>query len=172
LRISKGEQVFQIFQTLGALFGVLSAAFVVWDRLVSQFPTAIMIGAPLGGFGQRASYLRITNRSDRPILLWFDTTDDASQFRIAIDHSARSIISSVMRGTTIFTLDPKEERDFPVINSPNFVETHIDSQIEARLRWRFAQPILWRAERRLVVSITKRDYLALIDGTTYQHVDD
>ena len=162
----------QFFQTLGAVFGVLSAAFVVWDRLVSQFPTAIMIGAPLDGFGRRSSYLRIANRSERPILLWFDTTDDASQFRIAIDHSPRSIISSVIRGTTVFTLYPKEVRDFPVIRSPNFAETHIDGQIEARLRWRFAQPILWRAERRLVVSITKRDYLALVEGTTYQHDDE
>lgn len=154
------------FQTVGAALGFLATFITIWAYFTKERPTATVVGAALGGFGQRSSYLRVRNRSDRPILLHLEGGRHTTEMTVWPDHDTKSAIYAVMPGTkTTITVEPQSELLLPLVPPSSYDEVDDDSEMVARVHRSYAQPLLWRPQRPLRVSIQKRSYRAVVAGT-------
>lgn len=147
----------------GSIIGIITGAFVLWERIFRYEPSAYLIAKPMipGGV-HKAVYARIINRSDRPIVLSWPNGRTDSVMRIAIDHSARAIVGSVFEGTESVVLDGQEEKNFPVMLPPNWQDLEQGATIEIVITWRFVQPLLWKRDRYFTIRVDKRSYQLLV----------
>ena len=67
-------------------------------------------------------------------------------------------------GPTVIALGPEQEVFLPLLSINNYGDIDPDNILTTALRWRFAQPIIWNADRTLRVTIRKRDYDDMIDN--------
>jgi hypothetical protein len=154
----------EILKTVGSLSGISAAAFLVWDRYTKHFPVAIIVPRPLiPGSQQIVHRLYIKNVSDRPILVNWEH-GDANQLRIAKDESLDGIFNSQLRGQTVISLDAGAEALLPILKPGNYDQIDPDNSLQVDLRWRFAQPLIWKPDRRASVWIKKRDFDSMVDG--------
>ncbi|WP_159011357.1 hypothetical protein [Bradyrhizobium sp. S69] len=143
--------------------GVFAATFLIWDRYVKHRPMAIIVARPLmDGSVQIVPFLFFKNASDRPILVSWD--NDRTKLRVGKDQSAHAILRSLGDEQTVVSLGPEAEAYLPVFkpNTYDLIDPH--NRMELELKWRFAQPRFWIAERRLRISLRKRDLEEMIDG--------
>ena len=154
-----------IFQTVGAGLGFLSTAITIWAYATKERPTAIIVGEPVKGWGRRNSYLRVKNRSDRPILLHLEGGKYRDEFTVWPDHDTESAAHGMRPGaTTTIAVDPQSELELPLIRPTLFDDIPNENEIVASVRWSYAQPLLFRPSRPLRISISKRAYTAVVDG--------
>jgi hypothetical protein len=157
------EFLVDLVRTVGSLSGVFAAAFLIWDRYVKHVPVAIIVARPLvDGSQQIVPFLFLKNASDRPILVSWD--NDRSKLRVAKSQSSRAILRSLGDNQTVISLGPEAETYLPVFTPNTYDEIDPDNVMELQLRWRFAQPRIWVAERQLRISVRKRDLEEMIDG--------
>lgn len=154
--------LFDLAKTLGYLPGVFAAAFLIWDRYAKHRPIAIIVTRPLmGGSQQIVPFLLLRNASDRPILVsWHN---DRTKLLIAKDQTAEGIFG-YLKDRTVISLGAESEAYLPVMRPGNYDEIDPDNVMELQLRWRFAQPRIWVADRRLRISLLKRDFKEMING--------
>jgi hypothetical protein len=156
--------IFDFAKTVGSISGIFAAAFLIWDRFSKHFPVAIMLARPLiDGSREIVPFLLIKNVSDRPILISWDNGDRAN-LRVAKDQSIDGIVHSLSDGQTVVSLGPEAEAYLPVLKPGNYVEIDPDNVLELHLKWKFAQPRVWMADRQLTVSLRKRDFDNMIEG--------
>ncbi|MBY3059437.1 hypothetical protein HF263_25705 [Rhizobium leguminosarum] len=128
------------FTIPGSIIGVVTGAFVIWERFFRYQPTAFIISKPLiPGGAQKGCYLRVVNRSERPI------------------------VKSLLHGEKAVVLDGGQEVAFPVLTPPNWRSLDPDQTMETTVRWRFVQPVIWKRDRSFLVRISRRSYLHLLD---------
>ncbi|NZD59533.1 hypothetical protein HX900_00125 [Rhizobium sp. WYCCWR 11290] len=152
------------FTIPGSIVGFVTGGFVIWERFLRYQPTAFIIAKPLiPGGAQKGCYLRVVNRSERPILMSWPTGTRDNALRIATDHSTRSIVKSLLHGEKAVVLDGGQEAAFPVLTPPNWRSLDPDQTMETTVRWRFVQPVIWKRDRSFLVRISKRSYLHLLD---------
>lgn len=152
------------FTIPGSIVGFVTGGFVIWERFFRYQPSAFVVAKPLiPGGAQKACYLRVVNRSERPILFSWPTGMEDNALRIASDHSTRSIVKSLLHGEKAVALDGGEEAIFPILKPGNWHALDLDQTMETLVRWRFAQPMIWKRDRTFRVSISKRSYLLLLD---------
>ncbi|EJB07522.1 hypothetical protein Rleg9DRAFT_6536 [Rhizobium leguminosarum bv. trifolii WSM597] len=152
------------FTIPGSVIGVVTGAFVIWERFFRYQPMAFIIAKPLiPGGAQKACYLRVINRSERPIFVSWPTGIEDNALRIAADHSSRAIVKSLLHGEKAVVLDGGEDATFPVLKPRNWEALEPDQTIETIVRWRFAQPMTWKRDRTFLIRISKRSYLLLTD---------
>jgi hypothetical protein len=157
------EFLTDLVKTVGSISGVFAAAFLIWDRYVKHVPVAIIVARPLiDGSQQIVPFLFLKNASDRPILVSWD--NDRTKLRVGKDQSSRAILRSLGEDQTVVSLGPEAEAYLPVFKPNTYEEIDPDNVMELQLRWRFAQPRIWVAERRLRISLCKRDFEEMIDG--------
>lgn len=150
-------------KTLGYLPGVFAAVFLISDRYVKHRPIAIIVPRPLMPGSQRIEpFLFLKNASDRPILVSWD--NDRTKLLVAKDQTPQGIFSYLSEGQTVISLGAEVEVILPVLRPSTYNEIDSDNRMELELRWRFAQPRFWVADRRLRISIRKRDLEDMIDG--------
>lgn len=148
----------------GSIIAIITGAFVVWERLYRYRPLAYLIAEPLiTGGAQKAAYVRIINRSDRPILLTWPTGTENNMMGIAVDHSTKAIVHSIVAGTKSLVLHGNEDHDFPVMLPPNWQDIDPTGTIEIAVTWRFIQPQLWKRDRYMTIGVDKRSYQLLVD---------
>jgi hypothetical protein len=153
-----------ILKTVGSVSGIFAAAFLLWDRYVKHFPSAIIVPRPLVEGGQHiVLFLLVKNVSDRPILMSWDGRD-SSRLRIAKDQSVRGILQVMLRDRTVLSLDSEEAACLPLIKPGNYDEIDPENYLEIEINWKFAQPRIWKVDRRLRGSARKRDLDDLVDG--------
>lgn len=152
-------------QGFGALVGLATGAYILRDRWFKHYPIAIIISKPIFEPGGDAfSKLRLTNPSDRPMLVSWEMGMRNGLFSIAKDDALKNIIISALPGTATIVLDAGETRELELMRPDNIGDIDDDNRIECELMWWFAQPILWQRSRRLRVGMRKRDYLLLAPG--------
>ncbi len=151
---------------VGAVIGILTGAFVLWDRMFRFSPTAVVVTKPLieGGMNM-GIYLRLKNPSERPVLITWENGEPGC-FRIADDHSTKEIVHAAIGGRRTIAVDPGTERNLGLLQPGDYSEINLDNRIEARIWWRFAQPQVWQRDRRIPVSIPKRS-LAIMSSEDY-----
>lgn len=156
------DAVWDFVRGLGAIVGLATGLFVVWDRFFRFAPSAIVIVRPLipGGI-PKAAYLRVTNRADRPILVSWQNGRRNGEFGIAADHSSRAIIVSILEGCRTIAIDPSEATELVLFDPPDIDEIDPENTIECELSWRYAQPKIWKRDRRISVRIPKRSLMQL-----------
>ena len=154
-----------VFQTAGAAAGFITAGIAIWTYLTKDRPTAVVVGAPLGGFGRRDSYLKVRNRSDRPILLIIQGGRPRTELVVWPDHETKSALYGIMSGTkTTITVEPQSEALLPLIRPSMFDDISDDSEMVATVDWAYAQPPFWRSHRPLKVTISKWAFNAVVAG--------
>jgi hypothetical protein len=156
--------LFEIAKTVGSMSGLFASAVLVWDRYTKHFPIAILVARPLShGSSQIVPFLLVKNVSDRPILIAWDA-GDSSRLRLAKDQSARAIMRGIIDDETVISLGPESETLLVVFKPSRYEEIDAENSLEIDLRWKFAQPRIWKAERRIKVWIRKRDLDGMLEG--------
>ncbi|NRP19275.1 hypothetical protein LPJGGPFB_02530 [Ensifer adhaerens] len=149
---------------IGSIVGLITGAFVIWERFLRYTPSAFLIAQPyIPGGAQKGAYLRIINRSERPIIVRWPTGMKDHTLSIARDHSTRSIIRTILEGDLATAIDGSSEHLFPVHTPNNFPEIPNDGTMSIEVSWRFAQPLIYKHDRTLKVSISKEAYRVLLD---------
>jgi hypothetical protein len=64
----------------------------------------------------------------------------------------------------VISLGAEAEVFLLVLKPSTYNEIDSDNRMELELRWRFAQPRFWVADRRLRISLRKRDLEDIIDA--------
>lgn len=154
--------IWELVQGLGALVGLATGIFVLWERLTKHSPLSYFVSEPFHG-GQRYLFARVSNRSDRPIFVAVQNGMENGQMRISLNDSTRAIVTSLLSGTSTFLINGNEVRDFPLLKAPDFGEMDLDNVCTVEIQWRFAQPIIWQAWRKRTLTISKRSLLILED---------
>jgi hypothetical protein len=158
------DTLFEIVRTLGAIAGLASAAFLIWDRATKHYPVALFEARPLIEGGSHIEmFVRLKNFSDRPILLSWPNGQGRGLY-IARNDSVEGIMGYLSEGETTIVLSSQAERVFPLLRPSAYSEIDPENMMQLEIRWQFAQPILWRVPRTLRVTIKKRDFEALIEG--------
>lgn len=158
------DVLLEIVKTLGAIAGLASAAFLIWDRATRHYPVALFEARPLiDGGSNIAMFVRLKNFSDRPVLLSWPNGQGRGLY-IARNDSAEGIMRYLFEGETAIVLASQAERVFPLLRPSVYSEIDPENMMELKIRWQFAQPIVWCAPRTLRVTIRKRDFEALIEG--------
>jgi hypothetical protein len=158
------EFLFEAAKTIGSLSGIFATGFLIWDRVIKHFPLAIVVARPLiEGSQQIVPAMYIKNVSDRPILISWDG-GNSNQLRVAKDQSMNGIVRSMVRGRTVISLGPAGEAYLPVLKPRNYDEIDPENHMEIDLLWKFAQARVWKVDRRLRVSVRKRDLEDMIKG--------
>jgi len=157
------SDLWQFIQGLGALVGLLTGLFILYERLFREAPLAVIIPKSLTpGSVTKVCRLRIINRSPRPILISWTAGDYACNFAISKDDSLREVISAVVPGEVVHVVNGQTTTDLTLFPPSRLNEIDLDNVIEADVRWIFAQPLVWKLPRKLPIKITKRAYLALV----------
>ena len=149
---------------VGAVIGLLTGAYVLLERWTKDYPSVFIFAKPLSDFGRRSLYLRVANRSERPILVTMSGRPQPGQFRVARDHSTHAILVALYHEENTYGIDGKTEVDMPLMmpNGVNDDAYEMDSSIEMVVRWRYAQPILLQGDRKIRVTSSKRNLRALL----------
>jgi hypothetical protein len=144
--------------------GVFAAMFLIWDRYVKHRPITIIVARPLiDGSQQIVPFLFLKNASDRPILVSWDN-GDRSKLLVARDQTKDGIFDSLSEGRSVISLGSEAEAYLPVFRPNTYNEIDPDNIMELHLRWRFAQPRIWAADRRIRIPLRKRDFEDMING--------
>jgi hypothetical protein len=166
------ETLFDILKTAGSFLGIFASAFLIWDRYFKDFPVAIIVARPLmPGSAQIVPSLLLKNVSDRPVLVSWNR-GDPTQLRIAKADSGHEVALSTFKGETMVSLGPASEAYFAVLRPRGYDEINPENPLEIELRWKFAQPRIWKVERRVLVWIRKRDFDSMLDGHIEPSDDD
>jgi hypothetical protein len=133
----------ELLKVIGSASGLFATGFLLWDRYYKHFPIAIIVARPVMPGSVNVNHrLLLKNVSDRPILITWEH-GDRTQLRVAKDDSIHGVVRSQLRGETVVALDAGDE---------------------VFLRWRFAQPRVWKPDRTIPISIRKRDFDAMVDA--------
>jgi hypothetical protein len=109
------DTLFEIVRTLGAIAGLASAGFLIWDRATKHYPVALFEARPLIEGGSNIQiFVRLKNFSDRPILLSWPSGQGRGLY-IARNDSAEGIMGYLSEGETTIALSSQAERVFPLL---------------------------------------------------------
>jgi hypothetical protein len=90
--------------------------------------------------------------------------DDSTRLRLAKDDSLQSVVKSAIGGEVVIAIGSQDEVFLPVIKSGGYDQIDPDNSLLISLRWRFAQPRMWNADRNIRVWVRKRDLDYMIDN--------
>ena len=163
--------IWEIVERIGALMGMASVGFILWDRFWRMTPTAVVVMRPFSKGGMQHLHLSIRNPADRPIIVRWKNGDRRGTFGIVEDTSSKSVVRSVVMPEGAVVVDAGETRDLPLHKPRDISEIDPDNYIGAVLWWRFAQPKLYKRDRRIPVHVTKRS-MTYLDPEDYDILED
>lgn len=162
--------MWEVVQGFGAMVGLITGMFVLWERLTRETPFAYVV-AKNYTLAHRTAYLRLKNRSERPILVFFLASRENNRLVPAPDED--DALLTIVSGTEMtVAMDGGETKDFPLGEPPNIDDVAPDNQLVCEFRWSFAQPIWYQRFRRVSISIPKGRYDALVEGKQIVFDDD
>ncbi len=100
-------------QFVGAIVGLLTGVFVVWERIARGRPLAYIHSSERAG--GHFVYLHVENRAETPLLVSIFDGSREKFFSIATDHSAEALMAYLLPGVTTIVLAPKVASDFPLV---------------------------------------------------------
>ena len=153
--------IWEGIQGLGAVVGLLTGTFVIWERITKHRPVAYFVAIPFVHGEEKFVSLRVSNPSLRPLFIRVRNGTVGGAMRLAEDDSIRSIVKSIVEGESTFVVDGSSSQDFPVLKPPDFERMDLQNEMVLYLHWRFAQPIVWREWRRIRVGLSKHSFVTL-----------
>jgi hypothetical protein len=152
------------FTIFGSIVAIITGGFVIWERFFRHSPIAFATSDVLVPGGQvRGCYLRIRNRSERPIIVSWPTGIQRNELRVSVDHERGSIIQSLLDGEKAVIVDGMSDGSFVLHPASNWKDLDLDQTMEIVIKWRFVQPMIYQFDRNIHLSLSKRAYLLLID---------
>jgi hypothetical protein len=159
--------MFDILEALkigGSISGLLAGGFLIWDRFTKHYPVATIVARPLAPHSRNiVLFFRLKNFSDRPILVSWENRSEANRLRIGRDQSTSGIVDAMSEDEIVVALGPEAEVSLPLIRPGNYADIDRGNTLEIDLCWRFAQPRIWKADRKISVWIRKRDLDYMVD---------
>lgn len=143
--------VWEIVQGIGAVVGLLTGLYVLYDYFTREVPTAFIVSRPLiEGSVQNKLALRVANKSERPIICqWKNEQHESDPYTLGImlDHSVRAGVDTVLPGEAAVVIDGHKAVEFPILMPSGRHEINKDNTLTTEIRWGFVQ--------RRILSITK-----------------
>lgn len=153
----KADVIWEIFQGLGALAGLVSGVYLLIDRWFAHYPTAFL------AMGDSQAVLRVENRASQPIIVRWKNGIADDKLRFALDPSMKGIFTALVEGETVHCLDVSEVAEFWVVKPGNYDSLCKDAELMSSISWQFAQPKLWKPWREIPVRI-KKEHFGLLRG--------
>ncbi|MGN7878426.1 hypothetical protein [Ensifer sp. 22460] len=149
---------------IGSVVGLITGGFVIWERFFRYAPSVFLIARPyIPGGAQKGAYLRVVNRSERPIIIRWPTGVNDHALNIARDHSMRAAIMTALDGEIAIAIDGCSEQVFPVHAPDNIGSIPSEGTMSVEISWSFAQPLIYKRDRTVRVTISKQSYQVLLD---------
>ena len=156
--------LWEAIQGAGTVVAIVTGGFVIWERFFRYQPSAFIVAQPLVPGGQtKGAYLRVQNRSERPIIVSWPNGSSPNSLRIALNHDTRSIVVSLIDGRTSVAIDGHSTHIFPILRPNNWADLNDEQTVEVSVKWSFAQPLLFKRHRSIAVRITKQAYRLLVN---------
>jgi hypothetical protein len=108
-------------------------------------------------------FIYLRNVSDRPLLISWKHGDQ-NGLRIAKAQTILGVVQTLFDGEATLALGPNGEAYLPLFWPRDKEAIDPENMMEVKIKWRFAQPRIWRVDRSIPVAIRKRDLEHLIDG--------
>ena len=161
--MTAGELAWEAIKAVGGFAGFASTAYVLWDRFWQRTPSAIVLAQPvMAGSKNLTPILAIRNVADRPIIVSWRHGPDTG-FRLAKDDSVKGIVQTMFPGEATAIVEPDSTRHFHLLKPGNYDEISQENVIDLQMCWKFAQPIVWQARRKIRLSIRKADLEAMLN---------
>jgi hypothetical protein len=84
--------------------------------------------------------------------------------RIAKGQTVEGVVQTLLDGETTISLAPNGDVYLPLFLPRNAEAIEPENMMAVEIRWRFAQPRIWRVDRSINVAIRKRDLENLLEG--------
>ncbi|MEI4482252.1 MULTISPECIES: hypothetical protein [unclassified Phyllobacterium] len=166
------DGIWEAIKGIGSIVGLLTGGFVVWDRFLSSAPSMIIRAKPLlTGSVEKWPILDVTNKGDRPIIIRWKNGERLNSFGLAKDNSTRSIVESLVPGSSAVSIDTGESLKIEMFLPSNLEAIDDGNQIEVEVFWSFAQPKIFKRFRKRRVTISKSNLHALL-GKNSRFKDD
>jgi len=154
------SELWEAIKGLGAVVGIMTGLFVLWDRFYKMSPVAVVTTHADEDGWVKTTHLRVWNPSDRPILIsWRNGAP--GNLRIAIDHSIQNIVTAAVGGAQTIVVESGQQKDLLLLKPEGYNAIDRENRVEAELFWRYAQPKIWQRDRRIRVSIPKASLMIM-----------
>jgi hypothetical protein len=126
----------EAIKTVGSFAGLVSAAFLVWDRLVRGRPLAWVAATKFGAASYE--YVRVVNPGPGGVFIRRVDVHPPI-YGLAKDHSARAIAGTLVDGDVDVLLEPGQAHNLVIIDRRNQLEVPKDAppqRIYMFIHWR------------------------------------
>ncbi len=130
----------EAIKLVGAIAGLMTTAFVIWDRWARGRPLAWVTGKKLGVNPYK--YIRIKNPGPADVFIRGARAYPSNVYRVAKDHSRRGILEAEFNIDVNVLLSQGDKCDLPIFEAPKPVEASEDQRNVAERPVRFV--IYWR----------------------------
>lgn len=135
------DDALTIFQTIGAGLGVLTAIFLIWDRVFRGRPFVRLGSREMHGImSERNLIVEVVNPGAMPIIV--TTQGAAGNLRATIDDSSRSSIDYASETDVSCLVSPGTLREFTLHLPRDYGQLPLSTVLTVRFRW-------WPAQSRL-----------------------
>ncbi|WP_085024776.1 hypothetical protein [Ensifer aridi] len=163
----------EIVKGLGAIVGLVTGCFVIWERFYRFTPSAFIVASSISpGSPFKEPHLRVINRSERPIILKWRNETRANRLGLGKDLSLRVIIASLLDGESAIAIDGNSDYLLPLFRPQNYKALPDEAELDVDIWWSFAQPLIWKRERKITLRITKRNLKYVVGGSDTDEVLD
>lgn len=153
-----GTEIWSGIKTLGSLGGLVSAAFLLWDRATKSQPYARFLredGSDI--YEKNRVILRVYNPSNRLMLAQVDISDHPQNLYLSADDETFERAGR----NAIMPIKPNGFVDLDVMRQDGWKALSCNEAVRAVFIWKYAQPLLcqhWRTKR---IEIVKQDFDAI-----------
>jgi len=130
----------EAIKLVGGIAGLLTTAFVIWDRLARGRPLAWVMAKKFGANSYK--YIRIQNPGPADVFILGVRAHPPKSYGIARDDTERAIAEALNNIDVNVLLSKDEVRDLPIWECPKPVPKDPDKAAEVDQRVRFV--IYWR----------------------------
>jgi hypothetical protein len=117
----------------------------LYDRVFRSYPTAVFFAER--SMFDNSLFVRVSNRSDRPIIVRHDRKDLHKTFHLLGDHETSSLVAARMEQPLVLVVAAGEHLDLPLALPADFYDRAEDEHVEVLMTWEYAQP-KWRKDQR------------------------
>ena len=160
--------ILEVVQLAGAIVGLLTGGFVVYDQTTKRWPLFLLSVSQPGFDGERRIELRVLNRSQRLLLLRVEEHQPAGHFRLGLDDTTRSTVASAMGWELNTIVEANCDRCFGLMNPSDFTQIPDKHLVYIKIEWRFAQPFFSLPARTKVLAISKETALLMMRADDYK----
>lgn len=157
-------ELFEWFKGVGAFIGILTGASVVWDKIAKETPVCYLRADALyPNSSNKRVYLAVQNRSNWPLLICWEGGSERNPLSLSAGSDTRAIVTALVKGKITVVVPGNNSVDLALLKTSTFAGLPGEAKIKLKVRWKYVQRSLWPFRRGLSATITKSDFLQLLD---------